>query len=93
MENGLTIVGIKKAVSAKTGKTFTTYYCNGLFSDYELENNETYGVTCETVGTTENYDIKVGDVVEFYYGKAIGNYQPVIGFKLIQGAPFDKKDK
>lgn len=88
---GMQIVGIKQAKSKKTDKVYTTYYGMTPFSDYELENCETEGCAVEQVTTSEKFDINIGDIVEFNYGKAIGDYQPVKSFTLIAANPV--KDK
>ncbi len=87
------IVGIKHAVSLRNrDRVYTTYYCLRPYSDYELDKTETAGVAVEEVQTTENFPIEINDVVKFYYGKAMGDWQPVTDYKLIdRQTPFDGK--
>ena len=92
---GMQIVGIKRVPSKDGRRTYTTYYGVIAWSDYE-QDREDYaleGVPVETVQTTETFDIKVGDIVVFYYGRAIGDYQPVKAFDLIEAAPVSKDMK
>ena len=99
---GLKIVGIKKTPSKDGKKTYTTYYCLRPWSDYELKTKEENanasleGAAVEEVNTSEDFPISVGDVVKFFYGRAVqyGDkvYQPVDDFKVITPAtPFDKE--
>ena len=92
---GLIIVGIRKAKSKKSDAVWTTYHCKKGFSDYELENSdEIHGAAVEIVTTSEDFPIQVGDEVLFFYGKAIGDYQPVVDFKMIrQAKPGNVPDK
>ncbi len=83
---GQKVVGIKKAPSKSGDRVYTTYYCMRPYSDYELDNADVSGVAVEEIQTTEDFPIQIGDVVKFYYGKAIGNYQPVNDYKLIEPA-------
>lgn len=83
----LTVIGIRKAKSKRSDAVWTTYHCKKGFSDYELENSdEIHGAAVETVTTSEDFPIQVGDEVLFFYGKAIGDYQPVVDFKMIRQA-------
>ncbi|MDE6673716.1 MAG: hypothetical protein K2K19_02735 [Acetatifactor sp.] len=83
----LTVIGIRKAKSRKSDAVWTTYHCKKGFSDYELENSdEIHGAAVEIVTTSEDFPIQVGDEVLFFYGKAIGDYQPVVDFKMIRQA-------
>lgn len=83
---GQKIVGIKKAPSKNGDRIYTTYFCLRPYSDYELDKSDVTGVAVEVVQTTEDFPIKIGDIVKFYYGRAIGDYQPVIDYKLIEAA-------
>ncbi len=84
-KDGIKILGIKKVTSQKSGKVFTTYYGTKSFSDYETENSDLLvGLAVEEVGTSEDFPIEIGDTVKFFYGKAIGSYQPVIDFQMIE---------
>lgn len=81
---GQKIVGIKKAPSRNGDRIYTTYFCLRPYSDYEIEKSSTEGVAVEVVQTSEDFPIKIGDTVKFYYGRAIGDYQPVTDYKLIE---------
>ena len=83
---GQKIVGIKKAPSKNGDRIYTTYFCLRPYSDYELDTSDVTGVAVEVVQTTEDFPIKIGDIVKFYYGRAIGDYQPVTDYKLIEAA-------
>ena len=83
---GQKIVGIKKAPSKNGDRIYTTYFCLRPYSDYELDKSDATGVAVEVVQTTEDFPIKIGDIVKFYYGRAIGDYQPVTDYKLIEAA-------
>jgi hypothetical protein len=88
LQEGLQIVGIKKAPSKDHSRVYTTYYCVTAWTPYELDNSEyaLSGVPVEIVQTTEDFPINLGDVVKFYYGKAIGSWQPVTDYKLISAS-------
>ncbi len=89
---GQKIVGIKKTKSKDGSRTYTTYYCMTPWSNYEINNSESLdGVSVESVSTQEDFPIDIGDVVKFFYGKSIGNWQPVTDYKLIEKAVFEKK--
>ena len=91
-EDAKKIVGIKATKSKKSGKLWYTYYVTNQFSDYEMENSEWYeGVSCESVGSGEDLGLKLGDVVEFNYGRAIGDYQPIKSVTIISPAPKNEK--
>ena len=81
-----TVIGIKKAFSQKSQRTYITYYCTRPFSNYECDNTDCSGLGVEEVQTSEDFPIKIGDVVVFYYGKAIGTYQPVTDYKMLKAA-------
>lgn len=83
---GHKIVGIKKAPSKNGDRIYTTYFCLRPYSDYELDKSDVTGIAVEVVQTTEDFPIKIGDIVKFYYGRAIGDYQPVTDYKLIEAA-------
>jgi hypothetical protein len=85
LTEGLQIVGVKKAPSKDHSRVYTTYYCIAAWSAYELDNTDYLlsGVPVEIVQTTEDFPLNLGDVVKFFYGKAIGNWQPVTDYKLI----------
>lgn len=95
LKEGNEIIGIKKVKSKNSDRIYTTYMCRRAWSDYELDNSEEIaGDAVEEINTSEDFPLHVGDVVKFYYGKAIGNYQPVTDYKLISVAtPFDKDKK
>ena len=94
-EQGYQVVGIKKAPSKDGTKVYVTYYAIGPWSDYELSRDD-YGLSgypVQEFQTTEDFNIHLGDVVKFYYGRAVGSYQPIVDFKLLvpyAGTP-DKK--
>lgn len=85
---GYQIIGIKRVAGKKNKNTvYTTYYCKTPWSDYELENaDELQGCSVEAVSTTKDFPIEIGDVVKFFYGKAMGEWQPVEDYKLIEKA-------
>lgn len=87
-EKGCQIIGIKKAPSKDGKRTYTTYYAVHDWSDYELGRSDLLlsGLPVEEYQTTEDFPIHIGDVVEFYFGKAIGDFQPLIAFSMIQQA-------
>lgn len=98
---GQKIVGIKKTPSKDGKKVYTTYYMERPWTPYELQALEgnasasLEGHAVEEVNTTEDFPIQVGDVVKFFYSKAVqyGDkvFQPVDDYKLITPAtPFDK---
>lgn len=95
LKEGNEIIGIKKVKAKNSDRIYTTYMCRRAWSDYELDNSEEVaGDAVEEINTSEDFPLHVGDVVKFYYGKAIGNYQPVTDYKLISAAtPFDKDKK
>jgi len=89
---GQKIIGIKKTKSKDGSRTYTSYMCLRPWSDYEMDNADYSGYAVEEVQTTEDFPIEIGDVVKFYYGKAIGAWQPVEDYKLIEkSTPFDAK--
>lgn len=84
VKNGLVVIGIRRAKGKRSDVVWTTYHCKKSFSDYELENSdEIKGKAVEIVTTSEDFPIEVGDEVQFLYGRAMGDYQPVIDFKMI----------
>lgn len=84
-ESGLIVIGIRKAVSKKSGAVWTTYHCKKEFSDYEKDNSdEIMGKAVESVTTSSDFPIQIGDEVLFFYGKAMGDFQPVVDYKLIR---------
>lgn len=84
IDNGFIITGIKQVESKDHTRVFTTYYCDTIWSAYEQENSMfLQGHPVEIVQTSENFPIRVGDVVVFYYGKARGDWQPVVDYKLL----------
>lgn len=86
-KTGLIVIGIRSVKSKKSDAVWTTYHCKKSFSDYELENSDQIeGKAVEIVTTSEVFPIHIGDEVQFFYGKAIGDYQPVIDFKMINKA-------
>lgn len=83
-KTGMTVIGIRRTKSKKSDAIWTTYFCTKPFTDYELENSdEIVGSSVEIVTTSEDFPIQMGDEVQFFYGKAMGDYQPVIDFKMI----------
>ena len=88
LAEGCQIIGIKKAPSKDGTKTYTTYYAVLPWSDYELGRSDYQldGVPVSEFQTTKDFLIKVGDIVKFYYGRAIGDYQPIEDFKMIKEA-------
>lgn len=91
---GQKVIGIKKTTSKDGARTYTTYMCERPWTDYEIDNAELAGTAVEEVQTTEDFPIEIGDIVKFYYGKAIGSWQPITDYKLIERAtPFDKDKK
>lgn len=88
------VIGIKRAASSRNKeRVYTTYYCLRPYSDYELDKTDTAGVAVEEVQTTEDFPIEINDVVKFYYGKAMGDWQPVTDYKLIERpTPFDGRE-
>lgn len=83
--DGVQILGIKKAPSKDGSKVYTTYYAAAPWSDYELGRSDYLldGIPVCEFQTTKDFPIAVGNVVKFYYGRAIGNYQPIDDYKLI----------
>ena len=95
-EDAREIIGIKVTKSKKTGKSFYSYACLSNYSDYEMENAESIiGSSCEVVGSSIDLGLVVGEIVEFNYGKAIGDYQPIKSVTRLQsvGNPFVNKEK
>lgn len=88
------VIGIKRAASSKNKeRVYTTYYCLRSYSDYELDKTDTAGVAVEEVQTTEDFPIEINDVVKFYYGKSMGDWQPVTDYKLVERpTPFDGRE-
>ncbi len=86
-ENVFKVIGIKKVFSKDKTRIYTSYYCLHDFSTYEVDNAALLaGVPCEEVQTTEDFDIGIGDKVKFYYGKARGDWQPVVDFQMVEKA-------
>lgn len=86
-QEGFTVVGIRKVASKDGTRVYTTYYCHRYYSVYEMDNSiEVSGVPCEEIQTTEDFPIGIGDQVQFYYGKARGDWQPVVDYKMIKKA-------
>ena len=85
------VIGIKRTPGKEEGKEYITFNCTHPYTDYELENSKCEGLTVETVSASEDFGVKIGDVVEFKYGKAIpmkngGVFQPVKGVIFISKA-------
>ena len=96
--DGQQIVGIKKVLSKDGKRTYTSYFVLRPWTDYELDNaNDLAGNAVEEVTTSENFPLNIGDVVKFFYGKAIstanGLFDPVVDYKLIRSAVFPDKEK
>lgn len=86
-DNVFKVMGIKQVLSKDKTRVYTTYYCMRNFSAYEVDNSSYLsGVPCEEIQTTEDFPIQVGDSVVFYYGKARGDWQPVVDFKMVEKA-------
>lgn len=84
---GYEVIGIKRIPSKNGDRIYTSYFCRKPFTSYEIDNaQELQGCSVEEVQTTEDFPIQIGDVVKFYYGKALGNWQPVVDFKIIKAA-------
>lgn len=83
---GQKVIGIKRSASRNKDRIYTTYFCLRPFTDYELDKSEVSGTAVDIFQTTEDFPIVIGDTVTFYYGKAIGDWQPVIGYILIEAA-------
>lgn len=91
-EDVKTVIGIKAVKSKKTGNIWYTYYVTNAFSNYELENSEfCEGVSCESVGSGVDFGLNIGDKVEFNYGRAIGDFQPVKSVTIVSLAAEGKK--
>lgn len=90
---GQKIIGIRRVPSKDKTRIYTTYYCVRPWSAYEMHNGENTGTAVEEVQTSEDFPIQVGDTVKFFYGKAMGSYQPVTDYKLIESATFPEKTK
>ena len=102
---GQKVIGIKRTPSKDGKKIYTTYYMLRPWTDYELDaavkNSDPTklpaleGNAVEEINTTEDFPIQIGDVVKFFYGKAVqyGDkvFQPVDDFKLIESSVY--KDK
>ena len=88
-EDAREVVGVKVTVSKKTGNKYYTYYCLANFTNYDVDNAEILsGSACESVGSSTDLGLVVGDIVEFNYGKAIGDYQPVKSVSMLQPGAF-----
>ena len=87
--DGIKIVGIKKVV--KDEREYVTFYGTKGFSDYEVENSDlVIGRAVEIISTNEDFGVKLGDEVDFNYGKAIttakGTFQPIKSVTFIKRA-------
>ena len=87
--DGIKIVGIKKVV--KDEREYVTFYGTKAFSDYEVENSDfVLGLAVDIVSANEDFGVKIGDVVDFNYGKAIttakGTFQPIKSVTFIKRA-------
>lgn len=82
---GCQIIGIKKAPSKDGTKMYTTYYAVCPWTAYELgrEDFKLEGIAVQEFQTVKEFDISLGDIVKFYYGRAIGSFQPIEDFKLL----------
>lgn len=91
---GHKVIGIKRVAGKRNKNTvYTTYYCHIPWTDYEIENaDELQGSCVEAVSTTKDFPIQIGDVVKFFYGKAMGDWQPVEDYKLIKAADLPFSD-
>lgn len=91
-EDAKTIVGIKAVPSKKNDTVWYTYFCTCPFSDYEVENSKVLsGVSVESVSVANDLGLKIGDVVDFVYGRAIGTYQPIKGVNILSTTSEIKK--
>lgn len=89
----ITLVGIQKG-RTKNGKDFYNYFGLKEFSNYDHENSECHGQRVITEFSYTNYDIAIGDVVEFKYepgyeGKAV--LADVVLVKPGGHIPFEEK--
>jgi len=64
------VVGIRETKSKKTGNSFFNYYLMEEFTDYEKESAEyCVGNKVTVEGTSQRFDVNVGDKVKCYYEK------------------------
>lgn len=93
-EDAREIIGIRITKSKKSGNNFYTYFCKSNFSAYDTENAEALqGTACEVVGCSTDLGLVVGDIVEFNYGKAIGDYQPIKSVSMLSPSAFKDAEK
>lgn len=60
------IIGVMKGKN-KVGKSFSQYYYQKEFTDYEAGNNECAGMSTGNEFSYTDYNLKPGDVCDFQY--------------------------
>lgn len=85
------VLGIKRTPSKDGDREYVVFNCSHAYTDYELDNSKCEGLSVESVQASEDFGVKIGDVVEFKYGKALptkngGVFQPVKGVIFISRA-------
>ena len=85
------VLGIKRTPSKDGDREYVTFNCAHAYTDYELDKSKCEGFSVESVQASEDFGVKIGDVIEFKYGKALptkngGVFQPVKGVIFIDRA-------
>lgn len=87
----LTITGIMKGQN-KNKKEFAIIYGTTLFTEYESENNDVYGVKTMNVYTYLDCSLlRVGDVIDLQYEPGFDNKATLVGFDVV--TPFKDSDE
>lgn len=87
-----TIVGIKRGKTKNNVDCFN-YYGVKEFTDYDKANNECSGQDVVSAFSYTDYNLKVGDLVDFQYEpgfKGMASLSDIVMVKPVDGTPFDK---
>lgn len=90
----VTIVGIKKG-ETKTQRAFYNYYGLKDFSDYDQGNAECEGQEVVDAFSYKDYNLHVGDLVDFQYEPGFKGQAALSNIVMIkpETSPFDEKKK
>ena len=89
----VTIIGIKKG-ETKNQKVFYNYYGLKQFSDYDMENAECTGQEPVTAFSYKDYNVQVGDLVDFRYEPGYQGQATLSDIIMVSpNTPFDTKEK
>ena len=76
----------KKKVVTKAGKNFFNYFLARPFNDYENDNSECIGRAVEIEGSSLDFNVKPGDMVELSYAKGFQDKATLSGMFVVKSS-------